>query len=139
MMSDPKAYTVGWICAITTEYVAAQVFLDEKHDGPDYLPQHSKSDYTLGRIGRHNVIIAVLPLGEYGPSSAARVAEDMMHCFPNFRIGLMVGIDGCAPSPKHDIRPGDIVVSIPNNGQGVCSVMTLGKRFRARASTRQAS
>ncbi|ODM15007.1 hypothetical protein SI65_09502 [Aspergillus cristatus] len=108
-MSDPKAYTVGWICAITTEYVAAQVFLDEKHDGPDYLPQHSKSDYTLGRIGRHNVIIAVLPLGEYGPSSAARVAEDMMHCFPNFRIGLMVGIDGCAPSPKHDIRPGDIV------------------------------
>ena len=29
-------YTVGWICAITTEYVAAQAFLDEKHDGPQY-------------------------------------------------------------------------------------------------------
>jgi hypothetical protein len=25
-------YTVGWICAISTEYVAAQAFLDEKHE-----------------------------------------------------------------------------------------------------------
>lgn len=33
-MSNPEDYTVGWICAITTEYVAAQAFLDEKHDPP---------------------------------------------------------------------------------------------------------
>ncbi|KAJ0127020.1 G1/S-specific cyclin CCN1 [Fusarium oxysporum f. sp. albedinis] len=30
-MSNPNDYTVGWICAITTEYVAAQEFLDEEH------------------------------------------------------------------------------------------------------------
>ncbi|KAL4909256.1 hypothetical protein BDW74DRAFT_174458 [Aspergillus multicolor] len=41
-----------------------------------------------------------------------------MHSFPNIRIGLMVGIGGGAPSPKHDIRLGDVVVSIPRNGQG---------------------
>jgi hypothetical protein len=37
-------------------------------------------------MGRYNVVIAALPMGEYGTSSAARVAEDMMHSFPNIRI-----------------------------------------------------
>jgi hypothetical protein len=31
-MSNPRDYTVGWIYAISTEYVAAQAFLDEKYD-----------------------------------------------------------------------------------------------------------
>ncbi|KAL4946534.1 hypothetical protein BDV06DRAFT_233121 [Aspergillus oleicola] len=117
-MSNPKDYTVGWICAITTEYVAAQAFLDERHDRPAYLPPHNKTDYTLGRVWKHNVVISVLPMGEYGTTSAARVAEDMVHSFPNIRIGLMVGIGGGAPSQKHDIRLGDIVISTPRNGQG---------------------
>jgi nucleoside phosphorylase len=82
-MSNPNDYTVGWICAITTEYVAARAFLDEEHEGPEYLSPHNYNDYTLGRIGKHNVVIAVLPIGEYGISSAARVAEDMLHSFPN--------------------------------------------------------
>src|SRR6266566_299907 len=82
-------YTVGWICAITTEYVAAQAFLDEKHDGPKYLPPNDNNDYTLGKFGKHNVVIAVLPDGEYGISSAASVAKDILHSFPNVRIILM--------------------------------------------------
>ncbi|KAF4341757.1 purine and uridine phosphorylase [Fusarium beomiforme] len=110
-MSDPYDYTVGWICAITTEYVAAQAFLDIKHQGPESLSPHDNNDYVLGEIGKHNVVIAVLPDGEYGIASAASVARDMLHSFPNVRIGLMVGIGGGAPSQKHDIRLGDIVVS----------------------------
>jgi nucleoside phosphorylase len=98
-VADPKIYTVGWICAITTEYFAAQAFLDEQHAGPESIPLQNKNDYNLGRIGRHNVVICVLPLGEYGISLAARVAEDMLHSFPNVRIGLMVGISGGALSP----------------------------------------
>lgn len=101
-----------------TEYVAAQAFLDEKHDGPAYLPSHNENDYTLGRLWKHKVVISILPMGEYGTSSAARVAEDMMHRFSNIRIGLMVGIGGGAPSQKHDIRLGDIVVSSPRDGKG---------------------
>ncbi|KXG45628.1 uncharacterized protein PGRI_033950 [Penicillium griseofulvum] len=132
-MSNPEDYTVGWICAITTEYVAAQAFLDERHDGPAYLPPHSKTDYTLGSVGKHNVVIAVLPMGEYGTSSAARVAEDMMHSFPNIRIGLMVGIGGGAPSQKHDIRLGDVVVSIPRNGQGGVLQYDFGKTIQGQA------
>lgn len=94
--SDPKNCIVGWICAITSEYVAAQAFLDEEHEGPESLSPHNKNDYTLGRTGRNNVVLSVLPLSSYGTSSAGRVAEDRLHSFPNIRIGLTVGIGGGA-------------------------------------------
>ncbi|KAK4079552.1 hypothetical protein Trihar35433_657 [Trichoderma harzianum] len=117
-MPDSESYTVGWICAISTERVAAEAFLDEKHEGPEDVYVHDNNDYTLGEMGRHNVVIAVLPDGEYGTASVATVARDMLHTFPNIRIGLMVGIGGGAPSAEHDIRLGDIVVSAPRNGKG---------------------
>jgi nucleoside phosphorylase len=122
-MPNPNDYTVGWICAISTEYVAAQVFLDKKHEGPEHISTNGNNDYTLGKVGRHDVVIAVLPDGEYGTSSAAMVARDMLQSFPNIRIGLMVGIGGGAPSQKHDIRLGDIVVSALRDGKG--GVFTL--------------
>jgi nucleoside phosphorylase len=129
-MSNPKEYTVGWICAISTEYVAAQAFLDENHDGPEYVSPNDNNNYTLGKVGRHNVVIAVLPDGEYGTSSAAMVARDMLHSFPNIRIGLMVGIGGGAPSQKHDIRLGDIVASAPRDGNGGVFQYDFGKTIQ---------
>ncbi|KAH0538232.1 hypothetical protein FGG08_005151 [Glutinoglossum americanum] len=123
-------YTVGWVCAITTEYVAAQAFLDEKHRGPEYVSPNDSNHYTLGKIGKHNVVIAVLPDGEYGTSSAAGVARDMLHSFPNIRIGLMVGIGGGAPSRKYDIRLGDIVVSAPHGGEGSVFQYDFGKTIQ---------
>src|SRR5436305_12092085 len=129
-MSNPKDYTVGWICAITTEYVAAQTFLDEKHEGPEYVSPNDNNDYTLGKVEKHNVVIAVLPHGEYGISSATGVAKDMLHSFPNVRIGLMVGIGGGAPSQKHEIRLGDIVVSAPCNGKGGVFQYDFGKTIQ---------
>lgn len=120
-------YTVGWICAITTELVAAQAFLDEKHEGPEYVSDKDDNDYTLGKIGKHNVVIAVLPGGEYGIASAASVARDMLHSFPNIRLGLMVGIGGGAPSKTHDIRLGDIVVGSPCDGNSSVFQYDFGK------------
>ncbi|KAK7554968.1 nucleoside phosphorylase domain-containing protein [Phyllosticta citricarpa] len=69
-------------------------------------------------MGKHNAAIAVLPNGEYGLTSAATVATDMLHYFVNVKIGLMVCIAGGAPTTKHDIRLGDIVVSSQSDGQG---------------------
>lgn len=132
-MSDPNVYTVGWICAINTEYVAAQEFLDEPHDPPKFVSHHDNNDYTLGRIGKHNVVIAVLPEGEYGIDSAASVARDMLHTFRNVRIGLMVGIGGGTPNAKNDIRLGDIVVSLPGNGQGGVFQYDFGKTIQEQA------
>jgi nucleoside phosphorylase len=132
-MSNPKDYTVGWICAISTEYVAAQAFLDEIHEGPEYLSSNDNNDYTLGRVGKHKVVIAVLPDGEYGISAATGVAKDMSHSFPNVRIGLMVGIGGGAPSRKHDIRLGDIVVSAPRDGKSGVFQYDFGKTIQGQS------
>jgi nucleoside phosphorylase len=132
-MSKPENYTVGWICAISTEYVAARAFLDEKHDGPEYVSPNDNNDYTLGRVGKHNVVIAVLPDGEYGTASAAITARDMLHSFPNIRIGLMVGIGGGAPSIKHDIRLGDVVVSSPRDRESGVFQYDFGKTIQSRS------
>ncbi|KAK4242978.1 vegetative incompatibility protein HET-E-1 [Corynascus novoguineensis] len=129
-MSDPEKYTVGWICAITTEFVAARAFLDEEHDGPCQVAQHDNNSYVLGKIGNHNVVIAVLPDVEYGIASAAAVARDMLHSFPNVRIGLMVGIGGGAPSRKRDVRLGDVVVSSRDGGQGGVFQYDYGKTIQ---------
>jgi nucleoside phosphorylase len=129
-MLDPKNYTVSWICAIEPEYVAAQEFLNDEHEGPEYVSQNDKNDYMLGRVGKHNVVIAVLPNGEYGLTAAANVANNMLHSFPNVRIGLMVGISGGAPSPDHDICLGDIVVGSPHNGQGSVFQYDFGKEIQ---------
>ena len=129
-MSNPNDYTVGWICALSIEYVAAQAFLDEKHEGPEYISPNDNNDYTLGKIGKHNTAIAVLPDGEYGASSAARVASRMLLSFPNIRIGLMVGIGGGAPSRQHDIRLGDIVVSATRDGRVCVFQYDFGKTIQ---------
>ncbi|KAF5125128.1 Ankyrin repeat domain-containing protein 50 [Metarhizium anisopliae] len=125
-------YHVGWISAIHPENVAARAFLDDEYDGPYYKSSTDSNDYTLGKIKEHNVVIAVLPAGEYGVASAAQVAANMMRTFPNIKIGLMVGIGGGAPHQKHDIRLGDVVVSVPRNGFGGVFYYNFGKSIQGK-------
>lgn len=131
-MSDRNGdYTVGWICAIDSEYLAAQLCLDETH--PDLTHNPSPNDtnnYTLGRINNHNVVVACLPSGSYGTSSAASVAINMLRSFPNLRIGLMVGIGGGAPTRDNDVRLGDVVVSSPGDRRGGVFQYDYGKRIQ---------
>lgn len=123
---------VGWICAIKPEYVAAQEMLDEEYGQPECVSSNDTNEYALGKIGTHNVVIAVLPDGEYGTASAGSVATHMVRSFPNIRIGLMVGIAGGAPSSEHDIRLGDIVVSSPRDGMGGVFEYDFGKAVQDR-------
>jgi nucleoside phosphorylase len=76
---------------------------------------NNNNDYTLSKIKKHNVVITVLPDGEYGLATAAGVARNIIHSFPNIRIGLMVGIAGGAPNKKHNIRLGDVVIGAPRD------------------------
>lgn len=129
---DRSDYTVGWICALTEEFVAAQAFLDEKHERLKDQDSKDSNNYVLGKMSDHNIVIACLPLGQYGIDSAAGVAINMVRSFPNIRIGLMVGIGGGAPSKQHDIRLGDIVVSTPFNGSGGVFQYDFGKSIQAK-------
>jgi len=119
-------YSVGWVCALSIELAAAQEMLDEEHDYFDH-DANDTNIYTLGRIGRHNVVIACLPEGQTGTNSAATVAVQMKSAFPSIRLGLMVGIGGGVPSAEADIRLGDVVVSRPHKAHGGVVQYDFGK------------
>lgn len=132
-------YTVGWICAIQTEFVAALELLDEEYlplprDGPN-----DNNVYAFGRIGDHDIVIASLPIGKYGTTSAATVARDMLRSFPTIKFGLMVGIAGGAPSAKHDVRLGDVVVSAPDKQSGGVIGYDFGKSIQTKQFQRTGS
>jgi nucleoside phosphorylase len=122
-------YTVGWICALSSELTAAMAMLDEEHLP---LSQHKHDDnaYTLGRIGEHNIVIACLPAGQMGTNSAATVAAQMKHSFGGIRFGLMVGIGAGVPSEEHDIRLGDVVVSKPGKQNGGVVQYDFGRTIK---------
>jgi nucleoside phosphorylase len=118
-----KDYTVGWVCALPKEQTAATAMLDQLHP---HLPQspNDHNVYTLGSIGRHNVVIACLPKGRIGTNSAATVATQMADTFQHLKFGLLVGIGGGIP-PK--VRLGDVVVSTPVNQYPGVVQWDLGK------------
>ncbi|KAH7186027.1 uncharacterized protein B0J16DRAFT_287926, partial [Fusarium flagelliforme] len=130
-MSDPSNYTVGWVCALSKEFTAAKTMLDENHP-PCSVPNRDTNQYALGKIGNHNVVIAVLLDGEYGLSSAAMVAANMLNAFNNIRIGLLVGIGGGAPTSQNDIRLGDVVVSSAGKGTGGIFQYDFGRTVQDR-------
>ncbi|KAF5634236.1 nacht and ankyrin domain protein [Fusarium sp. NRRL 52700] len=119
IMFNTERYTIGWICALRKELIAAKAFLDVLHGVVDNASLNDDNKYTLGSIGKHNVVIAVLPDGQYGSVNATAVLKDMTRTFFDLRVVLMVGIGSGVPGRK-DIRLGDIVVgSIGPSTSGV--------------------
>ena len=88
-------YQIGWICALNVEAAAAILMLDENFGN---LQEQEKTDtnvYTLGRIGRHYVVIARLPEGQYGTNLNTPVTNNMMrNCSDSLCIGVMACIGG---------------------------------------------
>ncbi|EHA56175.1 hypothetical protein MGG_16008 [Pyricularia oryzae 70-15] len=89
---------------------AAREMLDQVH--PNLVVQYTAdhNNYDFSKVQGHNVVIACLPAGIIGITSAATVAKDMLRTFKLIRFGLMVGIGGGIPSGTFDIRLGDVVV-----------------------------
>jgi nucleoside phosphorylase len=125
-------YTIGWICALPVEVLAARFMLDEKHSGIFPGRIGDDNDYIPGTINGHNVVIVGLPKKSTGTVSATRLVSQMRQSFLNLRYGLMVGIGAGVPGrdQEPDIRLGDIVVGAPadhsDDAQGVVGY-ELGK------------
>ncbi|KAK6005809.1 hypothetical protein QM012_007451 [Aureobasidium pullulans] len=124
-------YTVGWVCALPTEVAAAQAMLDETYSNLPSTSIHSSNVYVFGRVCNHKVVIAILPSGSYGTTSAATTAKEMLLDFPGIRFSLLVGIGGGIPSEENDIRLGDVVVSKPQGTIGGVLQFDLGKETNA--------
>ncbi|TLS25464.1 hypothetical protein PpBr36_07866 [Pyricularia pennisetigena] len=127
-------YTVGWMVALPLELVASRLFLEQEHD---HVPHADGDDnsYILGSIGNHNIVMAAPPRGKIGLVTAANVIGNMIRSFPNLRFVMMIGIAGGAPSRKHDIRLGDVVVSSPSGNSGGVRQYDFGDREQGRPFT----
>jgi nucleoside phosphorylase len=117
-------YTVACICPMGVELAAVEGMLDEIHEN---LPSsRDQNGYTLGRIGRHNIVVAVMPA--IGNHRAASVAIQLLNDFRSIRFGLLVGIGGGVPGEEEDdIRLGDVVISKPTATFGGVVQYDMGK------------
>ena len=106
------------------ELAAVEAMLDEIDE--DLPTSRDQNSYTLGRIGKHNVVVAVMP--EIGNNQAAVVATQLLNDFPSIRFGLLVGIGAGVPCEGgNDIRLGDVVVSKPTATFGGVVQYDMGK------------
>ncbi|KAJ3564710.1 hypothetical protein NPX13_g7750 [Xylaria arbuscula] len=129
-MENPKAelFTVALIYIKPIELGAVTVMLDERWWGTVPSAYGDGNDYTLGRIGEHNVVIVGPPHGAQGTVATAQFVSTIHLTFPNVKIGLLVGIGGGIPHyPDRDVRLGDVVVGAPEKGSAVIQY-DLGER-----------
>ncbi|PGG95723.1 hypothetical protein GX51_08146 [Blastomyces parvus] len=123
-----EEYQIGWVCALPIEVLAAQEMLDERFETPEEL-DNPRADiggytgvYTLGRIGRHYVVITRLtdrrPAYPYTQHATVTCVRSMIRNFSSLRVVLLVGLGGGIPSAANDIRLGDVVTSYPTDTCG---------------------
>lgn len=117
-------YHVGWVCALPKEQTAAIAMLDQRHASQPQKP-NDHNTYTLGSIGKHNIVVDCLPKGKIGVVSATTVATQMINTFPSIKFGLMVGIGG---GISLKVRLGDIVVGTPIGAYPGVVQWDFGKR-----------
>ncbi|ETS84370.1 hypothetical protein PFICI_02395 [Pestalotiopsis fici W106-1] len=130
-MSTTDHFSIGWICAIDTEIIAAEIMFDEILSAPDGIPTSDVNSYKFGRISGHHVVVACLPQSQYGISNATAAVKDMLRSFP-IKTVVMVGIAGGAPNLANgvDIRLGDVVVSSPGSHNGGVLQYGYGKKHQ---------
>jgi nucleoside phosphorylase len=125
---DPERYTVAWIAPLEIEARAARAMLDKLHNGR--FPVNKGDDYIFlaGEMCGHNIVIATFPIGtNYGTGAAAALAAQVKKCFPNLWFGLLVGVAAGLPSPKNDIRLGDVLVGVGNSKTNGILAYDLGR------------
>ncbi|KAK2771387.1 hypothetical protein CKAH01_14309 [Colletotrichum kahawae] len=124
-----ESYTVAVVCAIDFEMSAVRYMLDREH--PRLATKEGDSNiYVLGELSGHDVVLACLP-GSQGKGAAATVATNMARTFPSIKWRFFVGISGGVPSEKHDIRLGDVVVSMPEGQHSGVVQYDLGRETEA--------
>ncbi|KAF3093321.1 Ankyrin Repeat [Orbilia oligospora] len=125
-------YTIAIIYVKPIEMGAITAMVDEFHQ-PVELHINEKNEYTLGRIGSHNIAIVGPAKGKQGKVAITGVAARISYMFRNIKVGLLVGIGGGIPRPDadKDVRLGDVVVGAPEYGDAIVQY-DLGKQYTDR-------
>ncbi|OWT42400.1 phosphorylase superfamily [Pochonia chlamydosporia 170] len=106
-------FEIAIICALPLEYNAVALLFDERWDeyGDTFGKAHrDPNTYTTGRMGKHNVVLALL--SGMGKAKVAAAAASMRSSYGDLELVLLVGICGGVPHHGQDeILLGDVVIS----------------------------
>jgi nucleoside phosphorylase len=109
-----KDFEIAVVCALPIEFNAVSLLVDQFWDEEGDVYGRAVGDentYTTGRIGKFNVVLALLP--NMGKISAAGSAASLRASFPRLRLVMLTGICGGVPRPGTDeeLLLGDVVIS----------------------------
>ncbi|KAM0521217.1 hypothetical protein ACHAPE_002692 [Trichoderma viride] len=111
--SRREDFEIAIICALPLEYDAVVLLFDEFWDKEGDTFGRAAGDlnhYTTGRIGKHDVVLALL--SHMGKANAASAAAIMRSSYGALRLVILAGICGGVPyNGDDDIFLGDVVIS----------------------------
>ncbi|KAH7153734.1 hypothetical protein DER46DRAFT_560503 [Fusarium sp. MPI-SDFR-AT-0072] len=111
--SRRDGFQIAIICALSLEYDAVSYIFDEFWDenGDPYgRAAGDPNNYTTGRIGKYNVVLALLP--GIGKTNAASAVASMRSSYGGLRLALLIGVCGAMPYDQDvEIWLGDVVIS----------------------------
>lgn len=106
-------FHVAIVCALPSEADAVELLFDQFWDEDGDLFGRSSGDnnsYTTGRLGKHNVVLVMLP--GMGTNNAASATANLRSSYGSLRLVFLVGICGGVPKiAGDDVFLGDVVVS----------------------------
>ncbi|PON23788.1 phosphorylase superfamily protein [Trichoderma gamsii] len=114
--SRREDFEIVIICGLPLEFNAVSLLLDEYWDEDGDHFGRSPGDvnhYITGRIGRYNVVLALL--SHIGKVHTASAAASIRSSYGSVRLALLVGICGGAPQAANgeedEILLGDVIIS----------------------------
>ncbi|GCB21302.1 vegetative incompatibility protein HET-E-1 [Aspergillus awamori] len=131
--SSRASFVIAIICPLSLEAQVAIPLFDTVYDRTVYEKygpvRNDPNHYTLGRIGRYDVVLA--HMGGCGKAEASSVASHIKQSYPDIELALLIGICGGVPyrtnvgptQPRRDVFLGDVIVS------GAIIQYDLGKKL----------
>uniref|UniRef100_A0A8H7NHZ5 Nucleoside phosphorylase domain-containing protein n=1 Tax=Bionectria ochroleuca TaxID=29856 RepID=A0A8H7NHZ5_BIOOC len=111
--TERRSFRVAIICALPREADAVNLLFDQfwDEDGDPFgRADGDTNTYITGRIGGHNVVLALLP--SMGTNSAAAATASLRSSYTSLKLAILVGICGGVPRIANiDAYLGDVVVS----------------------------
>ncbi|UKZ96573.1 uncharacterized protein TrAFT101_011355 [Trichoderma asperellum] len=103
-MARREDFEIAIVCGLPLEYDAVSLISDEV-----WKQDRENNDCKTGRIGEHNVVLALLP--GMGKASAASTAANIRWSYRHVRLCFLVGVCGGVPQTgSKEILLGDVVV-----------------------------
>ncbi|KAK2590018.1 hypothetical protein QQS21_012306, partial [Conoideocrella luteorostrata] len=108
--ADRKSFRVAIVCALPREADAIILLFDQFWDEDPGRAGGDMNTYITGRIGKHHIVLVLLP--NMGSGAAAAATSSLRSSYTNLTLAILVGICGGVPRiAGSDTFLGDVVVS----------------------------